>query len=68
MVTLMMIGAKQSSPPRKARRTLPSAERRLRASFPEVWAWYELLVAARGGAEQQPAARDQEPRIRTLAR
>jgi hypothetical protein len=43
----MMSGGKRSSTPRKARRILPSAERRLRSSFPEVWAWYELLVAAR---------------------
>jgi hypothetical protein len=65
MLTLMLIGAKQSSStPRKLRRTLPSAERRLRASFPEVWAWYELLVAARADqAEDTP----QRPR-RTLAR
>ena len=49
----MMPGAKRSSAKpstvRRARRVLPSAERRLRASFPEVWAWYELLLAARCG-------------------
>lgn len=44
---MMNLGAKRSSTARKARRVLPNAERRLRASFPEVWAWYELLVAAR---------------------
>jgi hypothetical protein len=44
---MLMSGGKRSSTPRKARRVLPSAERRLRSSFPEVWAWYELLVAAR---------------------
>jgi len=44
---MMTPGAKRSSTPRKARQILPSAERRLRASFPEVWAWYELIVAAR---------------------
>lgn len=47
---MMNLGAKQSSAARKPRRVLPSAERRLRASFPEVWAWYELLVAARTAA------------------
>jgi len=44
---MLMSGGKRSSTPRKARRVLPSAEHRLRSSFPEVWAWYELLVAAR---------------------
>ncbi len=65
MLALMMIGAKQSSTPRKPRRTLPSAERRLRTAFPEVWAWYELLLAAR--VDQAPNE-TQEPRVRTLAR
>jgi hypothetical protein len=69
MLTLM-IGAKQTSTPRKPRRTLPSAERRLRSSFPEVWAWYELLVAARGapGVDALATTRQQEMRTRTLAR
>jgi hypothetical protein len=68
MLTPMM-GAKQTSTPRKPRRTLPSAERRLRTSFPEVWAWYELLVAARGadGMDALASARH-EPRSRTFAR
>jgi hypothetical protein len=65
MLTAMMIGAKQTSTARKARRALPSAERRLRASFPEVWAWYELLVAARGHDVRQA---DQESRPRRAAR
>lgn len=47
---MMNLGAKQSSTVRKPRRVLPSAERRLRGAFPEVWAWYELLVAARTAA------------------
>ena len=51
MLSLMMPGAKRSSTMRKTRRVLPSAERRLRASFPEVWAWYELLLAARGATD-----------------
>jgi hypothetical protein len=57
----MTSGAKRSSNARKARRILPSAERRLRASFPEAWAWYELLVSARGAA---PLARVEEPEDR----
>ena len=65
----MIIGAKQSSTVRRARRTLPSAERRLRASFPEVWAWYELLLNARGVASAQPADDDAlDTRPRRLAR
>jgi len=44
---MMTPGAKRS-PAGKTRRVEPNAERRLRASFPEVWAWYELLVTARG--------------------
>lgn len=71
MLTLMMIVAKQSSTPRKPRRTLPSAERRLRTAFPEVWAWYELLVAARGAAPGEHPANGDAPedrRARTLAR
>jgi hypothetical protein len=47
MLIVMMSGAKDAASTRKPRRIVPSAERRLRASFPEVWAWYELLVAAR---------------------
>ena len=47
-VMMVMPGAKRSSTSSKPRRVVPSAERRLRASFPEVWAWYELLVTARG--------------------
>ena len=43
---MMTPGAKRSQG--KARRVEPNAERRLRTSFPEVWAWYELLVSARG--------------------
>lgn len=50
MVIVMMNGAKDAPPTRK-RRISPDAERRLRTSFPELWAWYELLVAARGGGE-----------------
>jgi hypothetical protein len=52
MVIAMMSGAKHAPATRK-RRILPNAERRLRTSFPEVWAWYELLVAARGGSEAE---------------
>ena len=64
----MIIGAKQSTV-RKTRRTLPDAERRLRASFPEVWAWYELLLTARGGASVQPVGDDAgDTRPRRLAR
>jgi hypothetical protein len=44
---MMTPGAKRSHA-EKTRRVEPNAERRLRASFPEVWAWYELLVTARG--------------------
>ena len=66
---MMMLGGKRSSTPRNLRRILPSAERRLRASFPEVWAWYELIVAARGGSELDPSRDEQqEPPQRTLAR
>ena len=69
MLTLMMIGAKQSSTPRKPRRALPSAERRLRTAFPEVWAWYELLVATRGTAAVDHTADDAPAaRARTQAR
>ena len=49
MVSVTMSGAKHATTTRK-RRIAPDAERRLRTSFPEVWAWYELLVAARGGS------------------
>jgi hypothetical protein len=63
-----MIGAKQSTV-RKTRRTLPDAERRLRASFPEVWAWYELLLTARSGGSAQHAADEAvDTRPRRLAR
>ncbi len=65
----MMPGAKRSSTPRKARRIVPSAERRLRTSFPEVWAWYELLVAAREIAPSAAALDEPEaPTRRTSAR
>ena len=63
-----MIGAKQSSTVRRVRRTLPSAERRLRASFPELWAWYELLLTARGGSAQQAGDDAIATRPRRLAR
>jgi hypothetical protein len=49
---------------RRTRRVLPSAERRLRASFPEVWAWYELLLAARGGTDVDAGADYVEERER----
>ena len=66
---MMMPGAKQSLAPRKPRRILPSAERRLRASFPEVWAWYELIIAARGGSGLDLSPDEQqEPSQRTSAR
>jgi hypothetical protein len=69
MLALMMMGAKRSSTPRKPRRTLPSAERRLRTSFPEVWAWYELLVAARAAANVDSGVGDRpDAAVRTLAR
>jgi len=61
----MNLGAKQSST-RKARRVVPGAERRLRSSFPEVWAWYELLVAARTTAEN--VCKHEEPPRRSSAR
>jgi hypothetical protein len=59
----MNLGANRSSV-RKARRVLPNAERRLRSSFPEVWAWYELLVAARtnGSGDVLDATEAAEPR------
>lgn len=49
---------------------MPDAERRLRASFPEVWAWYELIVAVRGVSPVDPAseAGDEEPSARTSVR
>jgi len=66
---MMMSGAKRSLTPRKPRRILPSAERRLRASFPELWAWYELIVAARGGSGLDLSLDEQqEPSQRTSAR
>jgi len=66
---MMTPGAKRSSTPRKPRRTLPSAERRLRASFPEVWAWYELIVAARGSSAPDPSVDERQvPPRRTSAR
>jgi hypothetical protein len=46
---MLMSGAKRSTSGRTGG-VDPNAERRLRASFPEVWAWYELLLTARGGA------------------
>jgi hypothetical protein len=54
MVIVMMSGAKDAPASRK-RRIVPNAERRLRTSFPEVWAWYELLVAARGAGDAEVA-------------
>jgi hypothetical protein len=60
---MMTPSAKPSLNARKSRRTLPSAERRLRASFPEVWAWYELLVAAREGSPlEEPVRAAEAPR------
>jgi hypothetical protein len=65
----MMSGGKRAPSPRGARRALPDAERRLRASFPEVWAWYELLVAARGVGTADRSARESiELVARTCAR
>ena len=66
---MMTPSAKPSLNARKARRTLPSAERRLRASFPEVWAWYELIVAAREGSPLEESGREPEaPRRRSAQR
>jgi hypothetical protein len=65
---MMTPGAKRSSSARKPRRTLPSAERRLRASFPEVWAWYELIVSARGTSSLVSAIADEETPRRSSAR
>jgi hypothetical protein len=65
---MMTSGAKRSSTARRARRILPSAERRLRASFPEVWAWYELLVAARGADTLVVHDRSEERPRRTSVR
>ncbi|MEO7437929.1 MAG: hypothetical protein ABI080_20795 [Candidatus Binatia bacterium] len=67
MLIVMMSGAKHAASTRKPRRTLPSAERRLRASFPEVWAWYELIATARGVVTIDPAEPEDAPR-RTSAR
>jgi hypothetical protein len=53
MVIVMMSGAKHAPPAPRKRRIVPNAERRLRTSFPEVWAWYELLVAARGAGDTE---------------
>jgi hypothetical protein len=66
---MMTPGAKRLSTPRKARRIVPSAERRLRTSFPELWAWYELLVTARGATPSEEAldAAEDSPR-KTSAR
>jgi hypothetical protein len=64
---MMTPSAKQSLNTRKSRRTLPSAERRLRASFPEVWAWYELIVAAREGAPLAEPVREPETTRRRSA-
>jgi len=50
----MTAETKRSSIARRQRRTSPEAARRLQASFPEVWAWYELLVSARGGTNDTP--------------
>jgi hypothetical protein len=66
---MMMHGAKRSSTPRRVRRIVPGAERRLRSAFPEVWAWYELLVAARELSPNESALDEPEtPRRRTSAR
>jgi hypothetical protein len=68
MVLMMMHGAERS-PSRKPRRVLPGAERRLRATFPEVWAWYELLVAARGATPSTRVVDEPEDALqRTSAR
>jgi hypothetical protein len=65
----MMSGGKRAPSSRNARRALPDAERRLRATFPEVWAWYELIVAARGvGGAERPERDPIEPPARTYAR
>ncbi|OQY67457.1 MAG: hypothetical protein B6D46_05405 [Polyangiaceae bacterium UTPRO1] len=60
---MMDLGAKRASN-RRVRRVLPDAERRLRSSFPEVWAWYELLVAARatGAAAERLRGPEASPR------
>jgi hypothetical protein len=69
MVIVMMPGAKRTSTSRRASRILPSAERRLRASFPEVWAWYELLVSARDLGPLGPTREERErPAQRSSAR
>ena len=66
---MMTPSAKRLLNARKSRRTLPSAERRLRASFPEVWAWYELILAAREGAPVDESGREPEaPRRRSAQR
>jgi hypothetical protein len=64
----MMSGTKRSSTLRKTPRVLPNAERRLRSSFPEVWAWYELLVAARDVAPLDSALDEPEQPPRRIAR
>ena len=66
---MMNHGAKRSSV-KKVRRVLPDAERRLRSSFPEVWAWYELLVVARaaGPRDAETVAEPEEPLRRSSAR
>ena len=43
------------------RRPAPEAVRRLRRAFPEVWAWYALLAAARGRDSAAPARADEAP-------
>jgi len=44
------------------------AERRLQSAFPEVWAWYELLVTARRSPSSDPPLDDpHRPDTRKLA-
>lgn len=64
---MMTPGAKRSAA-EKTRRVDPSAERRLRTSFPEVWAWYELLVTARGNHPVQRVLDEAPVRRRTANR
>jgi hypothetical protein len=68
MVIVVMTGAKPATSTRKPRRILPSAEHRLRMSFPEVWAWYELIVAARGRTTPELEAQEYAPRRTSVRR